>query len=382
VMVMAGAGGSRLWKGCGMSDPAPAITITAELPPGHPGVRIDVEFHPPADSMPQPRESAPATVIPEARRIEAKPATAFTFRQAAEAYIAANRGAWKSAKHAEQWTATLERFAYPVIGERSVADIDIAAVLDVLEAKVDGGSFWNARAETARRVRGRIECILDWARVRGHRTGENPARWKGNLDKALPAKGPRVRHHAALPYAEAPAFLANLRARDGVSARALEFCILTAARTGEVLGATWGEIDLAARLWTIPGERMKAGAEHRVPLTDRCVEILGEAKAATTLVFPGPRGQLSNMALLSVLARMKRDDLTVHGFRSTFRDWAAETTNHPNEVVEMALAHTIGSKVEAAYRRGDLFEKRRRLMDDWAAACGVSVQPLQLEAAE
>lgn len=338
------------------------------------------------------RDEHPAPAHPEARRLEYRPpepapmptaaaraATGITFRQAAEAYIAAHRGDWKNAKHAEQWEATLSRFVYPLIGERPVAQIDIGAVLEVLEAPVDGDtSFWRARNETARRVRGRIENVLDWARVRKLRDEtENPARWRGNLDKALPTKAPKTKHHAALPYAEIAPFMANLRTRNGVSARALEFGILCASRTGEVLGARWGEIDLDARTWIIPGERMKAGSEHRVPLTDRAVEILNAmGGAGDGLVFPGPgRRQLSNMALLSVLKRMQRDDITVHGFRSTFRDWAAEETTYQNEVVEMALAHTIGNKVEAAYRRGDLFEKRRRLMEDWAAACGVSAQP-------
>lgn len=361
-----------------------AIKITVAIPPGSPGVKVQLRLHKRRDeaAMPVARGETVPEIIPEARRIEAQPAIAMTFRRAAETFIEAKRGSWKNAKHAEQWTATLERFAYPVIGERSVADIDIRAVLAVLEQPIGASTFWNSRAETAKRVRGRIETVLDWAKVRELRTGENPARWGGNLEMALPAKGPRVKHHAALPYTDVAAFLADLQARDGVSARALEFCILTAARTGEVLGAHWSEIDLDAKLWTIPGERMKAGNEHRVPLTDRCIEIVGPVKAAGELVFPGPRGQLSNMALLSVLARMGRDDVTVHGFRSTFRDWAAETTDHANEVVEMALAHTIGSKVEAAYRRGDLFEKRRRLMDDWAAACGVaSATPSPLQAA-
>jgi integrase len=324
----------------------------------------------------RPRESRTAEHPPT------QPAAATTFRQAAEAYIAANRNSWKSAKHAEQWTATLEHYAYPVMGDRSVADIDVPAVLEVLEQPVENdATFWNAKAETARRVRGRIETILDYAKVRQLRSGENPARWSGNLEMALPAKGPKVKHHPALPYPDVAAFMAALRTRDGVSARALEFCILTAVRTNECLGARWSEIDLAAKVWTIPGERMKAGVEHRVPLTDRCIEILGEP--GDGLVFPGPRGQLSNMALLSVLARMGRDDITVHGFRSTFRDWAAEATDHPREVAEMALAHAIGSKVEAAYRRGDLFEKRRRLMDDWATHCGApSAQAEQLRAAE
>jgi integrase len=370
----------------------PSIKLKIKLPPGSPGMKVDLRL---GERRSHHRHShhredgaRPTDLVPESHRITAQPSNAITFRQAAEAYIEGKRSSWKSEKHAEQWTATLERFAYPVIGERSVADIDIGAVLEVLEAPVSddegeaAGPFWNARAETASRVRGRIERILNWARVRGYRQGENPARWKGNLDEALPSKKPRVKHHAALPYDEIAAFVADLHTRDGVSARALEFCILTAARTGEVLGARWSEIDLVAKLWTIPGERMKAGAEHRVPLTDRCIEILGPAKAASELVFPGPRGQLSNMALLSVLARMNRDDVTVHGFRSTFRDWASEATDHPREVAEMALAHTIANKVEAAYRRGDLFEKRRRLMDDWAAACGVSVQPALLQAAE
>lgn len=366
------------------------IKITVALPPGSPGVKVQLRLgrrRRDEHATPAARSEPAPEIIPEARRIEAQPAQGMTFRTAAEAYIEAKRGSWKNAKHAEQWTATLERFAYPVIGTRSVADIDIHAVLEVLEAPITDdagrtGKFWAIRAETASRVRGRIERVLSWARVRGHRSGENPARWKGNLDEALPSSKPKVKHHPALPYAEIAEFLATLRTREGVSARALEFCILTAARTGETLGATWGEIDLAARLWTIPGERMKAGAEHRVPLTERCIELLGDARADDALVFPGPAGRLSNMALLSALSRMGREDITVHGFRSTFRDWAAETTDHTREVVEMALAHTIGSKVEAAYRRGDLFEKRRRLMDDWAATCGVAPVPALLQAAE
>jgi integrase len=235
--------------------------------------------------------------------------------------------------------------------------------------------IWTTKPETASRVRGRIEAVLDWAKVREYRDGENPARWRGHLDKLLPArrKVRKVEHHAALPYAELPAFMAALRQRDGTAARALEFAILTAARTGEVIGARWSEIDLQARTWTIPDSRMKAGREHRVPLSDRAIEIIHglPRESANGFVFAGAREKqaLSNMALLMTLRRMGRDDLTTHGFRSTFRDWAAERTGYPNEVVEMALAHAVSNAVEAAYRRGDLFDKRRHLMADWMAFC-------------
>jgi integrase len=232
-------------------------------------------------------------------------------------------------------------------------------------------------------VRGRIEAILDYAATRAWRTGENPARWRGHLDKLLPARGKvrAVEHHAALPWGETAAFMADLRDRDGMGARALEFAILTAARSGEVRGATWAEIDLAAALWAIPAERMKAGREHRVPLPDAAVALLrglaGDTPKPTGLVFPGSGGKpLSNMSLTAVLRRMDRGDLTAHGFRSTFRDWAAESTMCEPDVVEMALAHTVSNKVEAAYRRGDLFEKRRKLMADWAAFCRRGVAPV------
>jgi integrase len=229
-------------------------------------------------------------------------------------------------------------------------------------------------SETASRVRGRIEAVLDWAAVRKLRSGDNPARWKGHLQHVLPARSrlAKPQHHAALPYAEVPAFMAALRQRDGVAARALEFTILTAARTGEVIGARWEEIDFTAKTWTVPGVRMKAGHEHRAPLSDRAIEILTSLprEGRNPFVFIGPRaGGLSNMAMAAVLRRMDRAEITVHGFRSTFRDWAAETTAFPNHVVEMALAHTIGNRVEAAYRRGDLFDKRRRLMAEWAKYC-------------
>ena len=309
---------------------------------------------------------------------------AITFKECATAYIAAHREGWRNEKHAEQWTATLEAYAFPKIGKLPVRDIDAGAVLKVLEQKCDDLSgkptFWTGKTETASRVRGRIEAILDWAKVRNYRSGENPARWRGNLEHSLPkrSKVQKVKHHAALPYADIGAFIAALRVREGVAARALEFVILTTARTGEVTGARWREIDLDARLWTVPADRIKGGKTHRVPLSERAVEILEDAGLGKPddYVFPGGKvgKPLSENAMLAVLARMERDDLTSHGFRSTFRDWAAEQTNYPREVAEMALAHVVSDKVEAAYRRGDLFEKRRRLMDDWAGYCGTVVR--------
>ena len=235
--------------------------------------------------------------------------------------------------------------------------------------------IWKTKPETASRLRGRIEAILGWASVRGYRQGENPARWKGHLDQLLPARGKvrAVEHHSALPYAEIGAFMADLRSREAVAARALEFLILNASRTSEVLLARWAEIDFGDQIWTIPAERMKGKREHRVPLSDAALAVLEKMKAIRDgdYIFPGTKGgrPLSNMSMLKLLERMDYGNLTAHGFRSTFRDWAAERTNFMNEVVEMALAHTIASKAEAAYRRGDLFEKRRTLMEVWAEAC-------------
>ena len=295
-------------------------------------------------------------------------------------------------KHAAQWEATLATYAEPIIGALPVQAVDTALVMKVLEQEVRDAldkptaPLWTARPETASRLRGRMESILDWAKVRGHREGENPARWRGHLDKLLPARAKvrKVKHHAALPYDEVPNFMTVLRAQEGIAARALEFAILTAARTGEVIGARWGEIDIGEKLWTVPAIRMKAGKEHRLPLSARAVAILKEMKPlrqvsdgqneADAFVFPGGKHgkPLSNMAFLMLLRRMKHDDLTAHGFRSTFRDWAAERTNFPSEVAEMALAHAVGDKVEAAYRRGDMFERRRRMMTAWATFCAVS----------
>lgn len=302
--------------------------------------------------------------------------SSLTFAQAAEAFIEMNRVAWRNEKHAAQWTSTLTTYSFPHFGELSVSLVETRHVLAALEP------IWAIKAETANRLRGRIEAVLDWAAANGHRSGPNPALWKGHLDKILPAKS-KVRavvHHAALPFAEVPAFFQRLAQVRGVSARALEYAILTAARTGEVIGADWSEIDLAAKVWTVPADRMKTGKAHRVPLSASALAILESARERSVkgadqqpvgLIFQGMRPGLglSNMSLLKVLKTLKRPDLTTHGFRSSFRDWAAEMTNYSNEVVEMALSHTIASKVEAAYRRGDLLEKRRGLMEEWARAC-------------
>lgn len=307
----------------------------------------------------------------DAARVEA--ARAISFRQCAEAYIEAHAPGWKNAKHGDQWRNTLAAYAYPVIGELPVNTVDTGLVMKVLEP------VWSTKTETASRVRGRMEAVLDWATVRGHRQGDNPARWRGHLDHLLPARSKvqRVEHHAALPYEEIGDFMAELRRQGGTSAKALEFLILTATRTSETIGVTWAEIDFAAKAWTIPADRMKAGREHRVPLSPRAVDLLTEMKKTgqgDAYVFPGPKpkSSLSNMALLALLKRMGRTDLTAHGFRSTFRDWCAERTSFPRDVAEMALAHAIGDKVEAAYRRGDLYEKRTRLMEAWATYCATA----------
>jgi integrase len=290
-----------------------------------------------------------------------------TFAGAAKQYINDHSPSWRNDKHAQQWTNTLTKYAEPIIGKLQVRDIEVGHVLTILKP------IWTNKTETAKRVQGRIETILDWAKAHGYRDGENPAAWKGHLNKLLaaPAKVKKKKHFAALPAVKISAFMKQLRQQEGMGARALEFAILTAARSGEIRGATWQEIDFKAKVWTIPEERMKAGKEHRVPLSARALAVLKALprEEDATLVFPAPRGgQLSDMTLTAVLRRMKID-ATVHGFRSTFRDWTAEETNYPRDVAEMALAHTIGDRVEAAYRRGDLMEKRTALMADWAHFC-------------
>jgi integrase len=309
-----------------------------------------------------------------ASRLAAKldAAKAMTFKACAERYIAAHKAGWRNPKHAAQWPATLGTYVYPVMGALPVRGVDVGLVLKAIEP------IWTTKPETAGRVRGRIESILDYATARGWRQGENPARWRGHLENLLPrkAKVRRVEHHAALPYAEIAEFMAALRQQEGVAARALEFAILTAARTGEVIGARWEEINIAEKLWTIPAERMKAGKEHRVPLSAPALAILEDLAKVREgeFVFPGGRHgrPISNMAMLMLLRRMDHADLTVHGFRSAFRDWAAERTTFPAEVAEMALAHTVSDKVEAAYRRGDLFQKRRQLAEAWAKFCAAA----------
>jgi integrase len=292
-----------------------------------------------------------------------------TFRKCAEAYIEAHKAGWKNAKHAAQWPATLGTYAYPVFGDLPISDIDVTLVSKVLEP------IWKTKTETASRLRGRIERVLDWATVRGYRQGDNPARWRGHLDKLLVARSrvQKVRHHPALAYPEVGQFVAALREQESTSALALEFLILTATRTAEVIGATWTEIDFDLAVWTIPAERMKARKEHRVPLSRPALAILKRLYKDRhgEFVFMGtkPGRPLSNMALLALLEHMGRTDITVHGFRSTFRDWAAERTSFPREVAEHALAHSLLDKVEAAYQRGDLFEKRRRLMVEWGKFC-------------
>lgn len=293
-----------------------------------------------------------------------------TFQQAAEAYIDAHKAGWKNEKHQKQWTSTLQTYVYPKVGSVLVRDVELPQVLAVLEP------IWKTKTETASRLRGRVESVLDWATARGYRDGLNPARWRGHLDKLLPrpSKVAKVEHHSALPVSEVGAFMIALRSQEGLGARALEFAILTAARSGEVRGATWDEIDLEEVVWAIPAARMKASREHRVPLSAAAVRLLKSLPrhADTPLVFVGAKGgPLSDMTLSAVVRRMGAPCVP-HGFRSTFRDWAAERTSYPSEMAEMALAHTINNKVEAAYRRGDMFEKRRRMMADWARFCSAS----------
>jgi integrase len=296
----------------------------------------------------------------------AEKAKAVTFKDAATRYIAANRSGWKNIKHASQWEATLKAYAYPTIGALPVQAIDTALLMKVLEP------IWSTKPETASRVRGRIESVIAAAKARGEFKGENPATWKGHLDKLLSktSKVRSVENHAALPYADLPAFVIELHKREGIAASALEFLILTAARTGEVLGATWDELDLRKSVWTIPDERMKNGREHQVPLSAPAVAVLERMSKITNggnYVFFGQSSgrSLSNMALLVLLRRMERHDITSHGFRSTFRDWAADH-GYQDAVAEAALAHTVPDAVVAAYRRTTFFELRKQMMDDWA----------------
>jgi integrase len=302
-------------------------------------------------------------------------AQTITFQKAAETYIASHSAGWRSPKSVQQWEGSLRDYVYPVFGSLPVAAIDTGLVMRVLEP------IWSTKPETASRVRGRVESILGWATTSGYRQGDNPARWKGHLENLLPkrSKVARVEHHPALPYAEIGTFMAALRQQQSVVARALEFLVLTATRSGEVIGARWDEISLAERMWIVPGERMKGGREHRVPLSDAALAVIEQMAAIrqSEFVFPGNKANRpigNTAAFFKLLRQLNRGDLTARGFRSTFRDWCAERSNFPNEVCEMALAHAVGSKVEQAYRRGDMFQKRRQLADAWARFCTMPAQ--------
>jgi integrase len=305
-----------------------------------------------------------------------------TFNEVAELYIAAHEAGWKNAKHRYQWRNTLSMIAAPVFGDKPIGAINVGDVMMALEP------IWHSKTETASRTRGRIESVLDYAAARGWRQGDNPARWRGHLANLLPArrKFAAIGHFAALPWRDMAAFMVELREREGSGARALEFAILTAARSGEVRGMSWGEVDLGERRWNVPAARMKARREHRVPLSEAAYTVLSAVASpaakpdVAALVFAStkPGKPLSDMSLTAVLRRMRRSDLTVHGFRSSFRDWASEATTYPGELAEAALAHVISNKVEAAYRRGDLFEKRRHMMDAWAEHCARPMVPAEV----
>lgn len=352
--------GKQRWLGLGSARASNGGLSLSEARHARDDARAQVRRG--VDPVVQRREEAKARRLAETRTI--------TFEAAAFQYLAAHRASWDNAKHASQWDATLRTYAYPTMGALSVAEIDTQIVLGVLQP------IWSDKPETAARLRGRIERVLDWATSAGFREGVNPARWRGHLENLLAARSKvaTVKHHAAMPYLEIGAFMAKLHEREGVAPLALAFTILTASRTSEVLGMQWAEIDFAEAVWTIPAERMKARRPHRVPLSKPALAVLQKIQVHTRQhrhVFANlTRGRpLSNMAMLKQLERMGLPDLTVHGFRSTFKDWARDRTAYPNELSEAALAHVIGDKTERAYARGDMFEKRRRMMDDWAAWC-------------
>ncbi len=362
--LLVGPNGGKSWvfrykvgkreRGMGLG-PFPTISLTDARTKAYECRRMRANRDDPLEARNTERENAAAAL----RGLK-------TFKECAENYINAYEGAWKNPKHRQQWRNTLTTYAYPVIGNYAVSKIDVPDVLSVLEP------ILVRCPETASRLRGRIEAILDWAKVRKMREGENPARWKANLDHALPNKTKirKISHHSALDYSQLPKFLETVERIVSPTSLALQFLILTAARTTEVIQARWSEVDLDTSIWTIPAERMKAGSEHRVPISALGKCVLAKARqldVQTGYIFKGrvPEKPLSNMAMLALIRR-EHPGVTAHGFRSTFRDWAAEITSHSSEVIEMALAHAIESKVEAAYRRGDLFTKRRELMEAWA----------------
>ena len=301
-----------------------------------------------------------------------------SFDQCSKAYIEAHKSSWKNAKHIDQWTNTLATYASPVFGQLPVAEIDTALVVKCLTP------IWQTKTETASRLRGRIESVLGWATTSGYRTGENPARWKGHLENLLAniSKSSRTKNHPSLPWQRIGDFMAALKTREGNAARAIEFTILTACRSGEVRGAQWSEFDFKEKVWTIPAERMKARREHQVPLSKAALAMLASMPRSGKFVFPGTKGQpLSDMSLTAVIRRMNSDEskpiwvdaagggVTVHGFRSAFRMWTAETTAYPREVAEHALAHKLPDVVERAYQRGTQFLKRQSLMAEWGSYC-------------
>ncbi len=303
-----------------------------------------------------------------------RPAKAVTFREAALLLIESKRARWRSAKHAAQWSSTLETYAFPLLGDLDVKAIETSHVIGALRP------IWTEKTETASRVRQRIEAIIDYATSNGQRDRPDPARWRGHLQNLLakPSSVRSVEHHAALDWRQLPEFMTALEKRQGVSARALQFLLLTAARSGEVRGMRWNEIDLETGVWTVPDSRMKAGKEHRIPLDESAIALLGEPGAPDTRVLASPSNPnkpMSDMTLTAVLRKMGRTDITVHGFRSTFRDWAGETTNFPREVIEAALAHRLKNIAEAAYARGDLFNKRRDLMAAWRQYAQANITP-------
>ncbi len=338
----------------------------------------DVPLAEAREAATEARRQLRAGVDPLEARTAAKAATRaaqvaeLTFGQVVDRYLAAHEASWRNAKHRAQWRSTLDAYAAPTLGTLAIRAVETGQVMKVLEP------IWGDKPETASRLRGRIEAVLDYAAARGWRAGENPARWRGHIANLLPrrSKVRAVEHHAALPWGEVGAFMAQLRQVDGTAARCLELVVLTATRTSEATGARWAELDLVAGIWTIPRERMKAGVEHRVPLVGRVLALLEELRAGAgegaEHVFPGVKAgrPLSNMAMAMLLRRMGHGEITVHGFRSAFRDWAAEATGYSREVAEAALAHTLRDKVEAAYRRGDLFEKRKAMMEEWGVWCG------------
>jgi integrase len=301
------------------------------------------------------------------RKTQASTITSISFAQATAQYFDQHSLKWSSAKHRREFTASMERYVSPFIGTLSVSQVDTPHILRILEQPLDGSSFWLKHPTTADRVRGRVENVLDWAKARGYRTGDNPAAWSGHLDKVLPRpeKLAKSQHLAAMPYAQLPAFIAKLQRQGNNAARALEFLILTASRSNEVNGARWDEFDLDASVWTVPLERMKGRREHRVLLSSAAVRLLRQLPRETDYVFIGA----TLAAKAKAMRRLLDGTVTVHGFRSAFRTWAAERTNYPREVAEQALAHTIGSAVERAYNRTTLFDHRRRLMEEWSGFC-------------